>query len=95
MAFYDCGSGSVLIISNTSIDSSGPYFFNGFSGALGPARVLNLPCKGNIDTGYLYTNVSFKVVPSVSTIPDYSLPFSFLAGLLVALCFVIISIKRW
>lgn len=95
MALYDCGAGSTLIISNTEGGFVAVYHINGYGSALGPYSVFNIPCKGMIDTGVLSTTVNFKVVPLASPLVDYSQPFSFLSGLLVALCFAIISIKRW
>lgn len=96
MALYDCGASSVLIISNTAGPFPSTFYINGHGGMIGPAVAYNFPCIGALEiTKSMGSPVTFKVVPAVSSVVDYSPPFSFLAGLLVALCFVIISVKRW
>lgn len=90
----DCGSSSILIISNTDGPFPASFSLNGGGGVIGPETVYNVPCRGTIDTGTAYTLVTFKVMPSVNPTVNFSAPFSLLAGMIVALVFVVMSLRK-
>lgn len=90
----DCGSSSILIISNTDMSGFPSGFtINGSNAMIASGSAYFVPCRGSIDTtGYTY--ITYKVLPTVNPTVNFSAPFSLLAGLLVALAFVVMSLRR-
>lgn len=91
---YDCGSSSVLIVTNNGAAFPSGFSLNGYSATAMPTQAFNIPCKGLIEASS-NSGVQFKIMPSVNPVVDFSLPFSFLAGLMCAFAFAVISLKRW